>query len=224
MNRAIARLIVLVLVLFGLQSAVPQWVDQAAGSQLHRYFQVAGPTVEVTAIPFWEIASGKFQEVLVSLHRVKIRGLMISKATLDWQNGRVAFGEGGSRRLTVLSPGKIQIGLGISAGGIASELDHSGVIRQSQVEISRGQMGVAGVVRLDGRSLRLAVLGPLSVAPNHQALVFRPQAIDGLKLPGQSQILIFDLARLNLPLPDLSIQRIQLSSGMLRIWMTNRAK
>jgi hypothetical protein len=219
-NRLIGWLIVLVLMLFGLQWLVPQWVGGAAADWLATRLEAPKPTVEVSAVPFWQLASGRFQLLVIDAHDVKIKGVDIEGVKLSWVDGQVAL-DGHGQPVRVVKVGRLSGAVILSQQDLARLVDREGLLQDSVVHIERGTMRVAGQLSLVGHRMPLRVDGRLSIENGGEALWFTPQQLDGAAVPLTTTIHVLNLAQLKLPLA-VRLTGMTAGRGQLRLTFASR--
>ena len=220
MNRLLGWLIVFVVMVFGLQWLVPGWIGGASADWLGKAMKGPRPTIEVSAIPFWELASGKFQWVVIRGHDASFSGVVVKSFGLDWQDGQIGLGNHG-QPIRVIRVGHLKGHVNISAEEIARLVDERAILQHSTVSLASGAMTIAGVLALDGRRVHLAVRGPLVIADGGESVTFRPQELNQAKWPLTTTITVLKVSQLKLPV-RLALTRLQISHEGLSLSFQNR--
>ena len=220
MSRLIQILMGLVLLAGLLQWGVPRLVDGIAARQLERYDHGPRPVVSVSAMPFWELVSGRFQNLSIVAKNGSFHSFHVRRVRFDWKNGRVSVAALSRGQLTVLSPGHVTMTVVLSANNLSAFIAKQGTIGHARVVISPHQVGLKGQIQLAGATVPLNTLGTLEESANHQMLVFHPTSIDGLKLPVLTNVQLVNVSSLNLPW-HVTIQSVQLENNQLALTAGN---
>ncbi|POB09736.1 LmeA family phospholipid-binding protein [Sulfobacillus sp. hq2] len=214
MSRFIQVLAALVIILAGLQWGVPRWVSGKAAAAIARTDGGVAPSIALTAMPFWIIAQGRFQDVYVNAKGVTFDGLKVDQAIVNWQNGEVSVPALERNALVVKKPGRMSVTVVLDGPALGAFLATEGPIRDPVVTIASGVMTIQGKVSLGGVVLPLNTQGTLTVSPDKTAILFHPTSIDGIALPLLTDLQIFQISQLHLPV-QLVIQSVTLSDNQL---------
>lgn len=220
MNRLLSWAIVLVLGLFGLQWLVPGWVGGAASAWVAKHFHGPRATVEVSAIPFWQLASGHFQVLIVRAHDLTMNGVIVRAFELDWQNGHIGFG-GPGRPVRILNVGVLRGQVRIAGTEIARLVDQRGILSNSRVTLRGREMSIAGMIRLGKRVMGFALEGPLTVTQDGSTIIFHPQELDHAKLAFKTAMTVLNVSQLHLPVA-LRLTSVHIGAGTLTLGFRNR--
>lgn len=216
----IIRLLMVLVVVAGLsQAVVPNWL----GSELaHQLQKVSGPgsrdQVTVTAVPFWMLANGQFQDLHIQVRNWTAGPLPVAALDVNWQDGGVNTQDLVTQKaLVVARAGRMEAVLKVDGPGLEKFLARSGRISHPRVTVGSQYLTVAGRVSLNGLSGPINTQGTLSVAPNRRQLIFRPRSVDGLGLPFPANFVVFDVNQLNLPVA-LEITAVKLEPPYVVVW------
>lgn len=221
MNRLIRGLVLLVVVVGILQWFVPRWAGSLLAKEMGRYDHGPRPTVAVTAIPFWELFSGHFQDVYISARQAKLGSLAVASAHLNWANGGVSLGQLEKGHLSVTQPGHLTMTIQLTAASLSQFLAQEGTISSPKVSITPAGVAISGRLLLGGTYVPLDTKGPLTVSANHQQLVFHPTSIDGLHLPVLTDIQLLNLASMKQLPVSLRIEQVKLEANQLAVTVGN---
>lgn len=217
MNRLLTIAIALVAGVALLQWGVPQWTASYLATQAKTIDHGVKPQVAITAIPFWELAQGKFQDIYVKAKNVPLGPITSSETIINWQDGQVSVSNLLKRhRLVITHRGHIAVTIMIDGPAIASVLAKDGPIKNPHVTITPKALNVSGKVLLSGVYLPLTATGTLSVSSNRQQIIFHPTSVDGINLPLMTNVVILDLSKQKLPMP-MVIHKVTLLKGSVRI-------
>jgi hypothetical protein len=211
MSRLVLGLAGLVVAVGGLQWAVPRWTAQLLAQQLARVDGGAKPQIAIDAIPFWELAWGRFQDMYLRATDVQAGPVSLSEVQVNWENGQVNVRDLFHGRLAVQKSGQLAVRVAVSAHALDRVLQSAHTFMHPHVTIGRRTITIAGAVRVHKMTVPLVARGRLEISPNHQAVLFRPFEVDGLALPVVASVQLFSLQQLALPVA-LSIQRIRLAA------------
>lgn len=214
MSRFIQVLAAVVIVLGGLQWGVPRWVSSKAAAVMAKSDGGVTPVVEMTAIPFWIISQGRFQDVYVDARGATVDGLKVEQTIVNWQNGQVSVPALERDALVVQKPGRMAVTVVLDGPALSAFLAREGPVTNPEVTISSGVMTIKGQVALGGVTLPLNTQGTLSVSADKTAIVFHPTSIDGIQLPLLTDLQIFQITSLHLPV-RLAIQSVTLAKDQL---------
>ncbi len=220
MSRAIQGLVVIVLVIGLLQWFVPRWAGSLLARELGHYDHGPKPTVAVSAVPFWELAGGRFQDIYVSAREAELGSLVIQQLRLNWQNGGVALGSLEKGHLVVKEPGHLTLSIVLKDSALSAFLAKKGTLSNPRVVISPQGVELKGRILLGQSYVPLDTSGPLVESANHRQLIFHPTNIDGLKLPVLTDIQLLNLSTMKLPLA-LTIQNVHLERHQLAVTVGN---
>ncbi len=220
MNRLLAWAICLVVMVFGLQWMVPRWVGGAAAEWLGREWKSPKPLVEVSALPFWQLASGRFQVLFVRGRNAEVHGVVVRAFHLTWLHGQIGLDQQG-QPVRVKQVGALTGEVEVSLAELAHLLVQRGMMEHSTVSLEDGVLQIAGTLRVGGHSLGLTVRGPLRLAHHGASVVFSPEQLDGAKWPLTTTIIVFSLSELHLPIA-LELTRLSTTSTGLALGFRNR--
>lgn len=201
MRTVIRMLVGLVVLAAAAQLAVPT----ALAAQLARALQpLTGPasrdTVRLAAIPFWELASGQFQDLRITTVNGTAGPLRVAWFSADWRDGGVDPAAWFlDHRLVVTRPGRLSAQIRVDGAALAAILADSGRVADPTVTVQPDGIVVAGRVNLGALQGPVTMRGNLVIAPNGRQLLFVPTSVDGLRLPFGASIVVFDVSRLGLP-------------------------
>lgn len=221
MSRLIQGLVVVVLLAAIMQWFVPRWTGSELAAQLQHYDHGPKPVVNVTAIPFWQLASGQFQDVYVAANKASFGALAVQTIRLNWRHGGVSLAQLVKGHVRVTKVGLVTVSMVLDGAALAHFLAQEGKISNPTVTISPQGLKVQGRLMLGGVYVPLDTQGSLVVSSNHRQLIFHPTSIDGIHLPMLTDIQVLNLATLKLPVA-LAIQNIKLSQDRLEVTAGNR--
>lgn len=201
MSRLIRVLIVLVLLAGVLQWLVPKWAAGEIASQVARYDHSQRPVVSLTAIPFWELATGRFEDLYVDASNVNAGPLKVQSARLNWANGQISVPDLIKGRFAIVRPGHVDVRIRIDGAALAAVLAQHSPVQNAEVTITPQNVRIRGRILLGGVYLPLDATGTLVVSSDRRHLIFHPTVIDGINLPMMTDIEILDLTKLQLPVP-----------------------
>lgn len=208
----VIRILLGVVVLIGaLQWTVPQWIGGQISHRIASLDNGSPPHVAVTAMPFWELASGRFQDIYVRATNVTAGPMQIASAQLNWQNGQVGVAALMGGHLAIRKTGKIDIRIRLNEQALANFLATQGKMQHPQVTITPKNVQIKGRMLLGGVYVPMNTTGTLVVSNDRQKLIFHPTVIDGINLPMLTDIQLLDIKTLNLPVP-MVIQSVTLHS------------
>lgn len=220
MSRIIQVLMALVL-LAGLgQWLVPRWAGNLLAREVSRVDHGPRPSVAVSAMPFWELADGRFHDVSINASQVTVQNFVVQHVHLTWTNGAIALGPLEKGHLKVDKPGHLSMTAVLTGPALSRFIARQGSISNPQVAIKPSGVSLKGRIKLGGSSVPLDTRGTLVESQNHQALVFHPTSIDGLQLPVLTDVQLLNLSSLNLPMP-LKIQHVRLENNRLALTIGN---
>lgn len=220
MSRLIQGLVVVVLLVGLLQWLVPRWAGSLLAGELAHYDHGPKPTVAVSAVPFWDLLGGQFQDVYIDASKANLGGLTIQHARLNWANGGVSLGSLEKGKLVVTKPGRVTMTIRLTGAALSQFLAQKGNISNPQVTISPTEVAVHGRLLLGGVYVPLDTKGSLVESASHQQLIFHPTSIDGIQLPVLTDIQLLNLANMRLPI-RLTIQQVHLESNQLAVTVGN---
>lgn len=217
MSRLIRGLVIIVMLVGALQWAVPWFIARDLASELAHYDHGPKPAVVINAIPFWQLASGKFQDISVSAKSATVGPLAVSRADISWSNGQVSVAQLTRGHLKVEQEGQVRIQIQLDEKALSALLKKQGQVKDPEVTVKPGGVGIKGRLLLGGTYLPLNTQGTLVVSSDHKSLIFHPKSIDGLNLPLMTDMEIFSMDKLKLPLP-MEIQHVAMRPGALVIF------
>ncbi len=212
MSRLIQILIAAVIVMGGLQWLVPRVAGSLLAHQLGRLDHGPKPMVAVQAVPFWALFSGRFQDIGVNAQNADLKALNVQHIRMNWSNGKVSMGSLEKGKLLIEKPGRFRATVVVTGTALSQFLAKKGRIMHPKVTIAPSGVSMSGRIQLGGTTVPLDTKGSLVRSSNHQALIFHPTSIDGLNLPVLTDVQLFNLNTLHLPMP-IGILRIRLESG-----------
>lgn len=212
MSRLLWLIGVLAALAAGGQAVVPPLVDQALARSIT---PLTGPAsvnqVQVTAVPFWTLAAGRFQDLTVTGRGWQAGPLKLSSVGVDWQDGAVNVADLLRRRqLVPSSEGHMRVRIAVDGPALAHLLEKSGRVTDVVVNVRRDYVELSGTVRLNGLSGRVTAEGTLDVSPNKRQILFHPTQVDGVGLPFRTSLPIFSLDQVELPV-TLELTSVRLS-------------
>lgn len=220
MSRLVPVLIAIILAVGALQWGVPRLAASLVARQLARVDHGPKPAVAIEAVPFWELFSGHFSDVTVTARNADLKSLTIRRIHLTWTNGQVSLSSLKSGQVSVARPGRLTMTAVITGPALSQFLAKEGSISHPEVVIKPSGVALKGQIALGGAEVPLDTQGSLVESSNHQALVFHPTSIDGLNLPVLTDVQLFNLTRLKMPV-HLSIHKVQLESNQLVLTVGN---
>ncbi|MCL8208154.1 MAG: DUF2993 domain-containing protein [Actinomycetia bacterium] len=200
--RTVFRVLVgLVVLVAAAQLVVP---TALAGELAQALEPLTGPgsrdTVKLAAIPFWELASGRFQDLQVTTVNGSAGPLKVAWFSADWQDGGVDPAAWfGRHQLVVTRTGRLTAQIRVDGAALAAILADSGRVTDPTVTVRPDGLVVAGRVNLGALQGPVTMRGNLVIAPNGRQLLFVPTSVDGYALPFGASIVVFDVSRLGLP-------------------------
>lgn len=201
MSRTIQVLVVAVLLLAGLQWFLPRWVANQMAAQIAVFDHGPKPNVALTAIPFWYLLEGNFQDLYVSAHQVTVGPVELASVQVDWQNGGLSTSALTHQQLKVTRVGKVALTITVDETALAKFLAQQGKFQNPTVHIQPSGVAITGRVLLGGVYIPLDTQGNLVVSPDKKSLIFHPTSIDGVHLPVVTDVQIFNVNSLKLPVP-----------------------
>lgn len=217
MSRMLQALLVLALLLAGLQWGIPRWVGQQVARQLAQVDGGVTPTVEVTAIPFWTLASGRFQDLYINARQLTLAGVAVQGVTMNWADGQVSMAGLLHHQLDIKRPGHVSLQVALSGTSLSHVLAQGHTLASPSVTIRPSGITVSGRILVGGVYFPLTATGNLFVSPNQEQLIFRATQIDGIHLPVLTEMQLVNLANLKLPLPLAIDQVTETSSNTIVI-------
>jgi hypothetical protein len=190
-----------VVVLAGLQWAVPRWAASQIASRIAGQDGGVKPKVGITAMPFWILAHGQFQDLYIKAGTVHIDGVMVSQAALDWQNGQISLPALSHNKLVVQKQGHVKARIMFDDAALSKFLADQGIVQSPSVSLTPGVMTIRGRLTLGQLNVPLNAKGTLSVSSDKKAILFHPTNFDGIQLPVLTDLQIFQIDSLHLPLP-----------------------
>ncbi|MCY0879222.1 MAG: LmeA family phospholipid-binding protein [Firmicutes bacterium] len=221
MSRAIQALVVLAVLAGILQWFVPRWTARALASAMARYVGGRPPSVTLTAVPFWELASGRFQELVVGMHSATLDGLSVHAARLVWSDGAVSVRALTHGRVVITRPGHLTVSVSLTDANLSALLTREQALSDPSVSVTQGAIALRGRLNLGHEVVPLDAVGALSESANHETLIYHPEEIDGLRVPLLTNVSLVNLKSLPLPVP-LYIEQVTLSPGQLELTVGNR--
>ncbi len=214
MSGTIKVLVVAILLLAGLQWYVPRWVSNQMATQIAAFDHGPKPSVFVTAIPFWGLLQGRFQDLYVNARQVNLGPVALQSVQVDWQNGGLSPKALTADKIKVTRVGKVLLTITVDEAALATFLAHQGKFQNPTVHIARTGIAITGRVLLGGVYIPLDTQGSLIVSKDKKALIFHPTSIDGVQLPVVTDVEIFNVNSLKLPVP-MAIQSVRLVPGAI---------
>ena len=190
-----------VVVLAGLQWGVPKWAAGQIASQIARRDGGVKPNVEVAALPFWILAQGQFQDLYVKASGMHVGGVKFSQAVVNWQNGQLSLSALANNKLVVEKKGQVKAHIIFDNAALSVFLAPRGIVQNPSVSLTPGVMTIHGRLSLGQLNVPLNAKGTLSVSSDKKAILFHPTAFDGIQVPLLTDLEIFQIDSLNLPLP-----------------------
>jgi hypothetical protein len=216
MNRVIQVLVLAVLALVGLQWYVPRWVSSKVATQIMALDHGTRPQVEVTAIPFWYLLQGTFQDLYVNAQHVAVGPLTVADAQLNWEQGGLSVQALLHHRLSITRRGHMTVSITVDEAALAKFLAQQGKFQNPTVGIDPTGLTIGGKVLLGGVYVPLNTRGTLVVSSDRKSIIFHPTSIDGIQLPMVTDIEIFNVNAIKLPV-NLVIQSVTLQKGSMEV-------
>nr|WP_275107228.1 DUF2993 domain-containing protein [Sulfobacillus harzensis] len=205
-----------------MQWFVPRWTGSLLTREIGRYDHGPKPQVAVSAVPFWDLFGGHFQDIYINAHDLELSSaLTVQHAQLNWQNGTVSLGSLEKGKLKVTNPGHATMSIELTAAELSTFLAHEGTIAHPTVSISPSGVALSGRLLLGGSYVPLDTKGSLSVSSSRQQLIFHPTSIDGLNLPVLTDIQLLNLATMKALPMSLKIEHVQLENQRLVLTVGN---
>jgi hypothetical protein len=219
-SRLLWLLALLAAVIAAGQVAVPGLVGQSLGRALAR---VTGPgsrdRVEVVAVPFWMLAEGRFQALSWQVTGWHVGPLTVRTVHVDWSDGGINVPDlVRDRSLVITNLGRMSIRMAVDGPALARLLAASGRIHHPVVTVGSRDITLAGDVSLNGLNGHVTARGTLAVSPDGRRILFRPVSVDGIGLPFPAEFVVFDVSRLNVPVP-LVIRALRLEPPSVVVWL-----
>ncbi len=216
MSRFIKILLAVIVVAVGLQWYAPQYVASRAATAIAKVDGGVTPHVELTALPFWMLLQGKFQQAHLNVHGVSVEGMRIDTATLNWDNGQISVDALSHDKLDIVKAGQMTGTVVLGARALSAFLERQGAVTNPVVTMAAGVMTIKGQFVLGGVNLPLDAQGTLSIASGKQAIILHPTSVDGIDLPVLTNMEIFQVSSLHLPV-TLQIDSIHMANNQLVI-------
>ncbi len=201
MSRFILVVATAVVIFGGLQWSVPRWAAMQLAKQIATQDGGVKPNVEIAAMPFWILAQGQFQAVYIKADNVRADGMMVSQAIVNWQGGKVSVSALSHKQLVVEKAGRVKVEIVLDGPALSAFLAQQGPIQNPKVTISRGVMTIQGQLLIGQLRVPLDAKGTLSVSADKKSIIFHPTSVDGLHLPVLTDLQIFQIDSLKLPVP-----------------------
>lgn len=214
MSRLIQFLVGIVILVAIMQWAVPRWAANQISRQIALRDHGAPTHVAVTAIPFWELASGQFQDIYINAKKVAAGPMTISSARMNWANGQLSVASLLKGQVKVVKTGRLSVTIQIDGAALSRFLAQEGKIRNAHVTITPNGVRIQGSMFLGGVSVPLDTTGNLIVSQDKKHLIFHPTSIDGINLPMMTDIEILNLNTMTLPVP-MVIRSVQLKPDLI---------
>ncbi|MDA8193963.1 MAG: LmeA family phospholipid-binding protein [Thermaerobacter sp.] len=210
MSRVVRLLVALVMMVGILQWVVPQWAAAQISRRVAALDQGKRPQVTLAAIPFWELASGRFQDLFMKSQAIRLGPIEVASAQLNWQNGQVAVASLMKGRLAIVKSGRVSMSIRLNGQALADFLAKQGKIQNTRVTVTTRDVRIQGRMTLAGVDVPVDTTGTILISADRSRLIFHPTVIDGINLPMMTDVQILDLSTLNLPLP-LAIRSVVLA-------------
>ena len=220
MSRLIQILIAVVVVIGALQWFVPRWAAGLMGRQLAHLDHGARPIVAISAVPFWRLFQGRFQDLVITADNADIKSLAVKRVHLIWINGGLALSALEHGHIRVSHPGRLTVTAEVTAAALSHFLAREGTVSHPSVAITPKGVSLKGQIQLGGTVVPLDTRGPLNESANPRSLIYHPTSIDGLNLPVLTNVQLFNLSSMKLPL-QLSIERVQLENNVMALTIGN---
>lgn len=183
------------------QVVVPNAAAQALGGRLQQMTGAQGDAVSLTAIPFWILWQGQFQDVTMQARQWPLGSLLVSSIQVNWQNGGVNVADLlDHQTLVVTRAGQMDVTLKMDGPALAQFLRRDGRIKNPHVTIASDALTLSGTLQLQGFSGQITTRGRLAVSKDQRQILFQPSSVDGFGLPFPANIVIFNVDQMNLPL------------------------
>ena len=157
--------------------------------------------VQVTAIPFWQMASGRFQAMELRAHNVRVAGVLVDAISVRWTKGQIRLTRRSPFGFRVVRAGTVTGSVVMGGSALAGLFDQTGIMQGTRVRIANRELAVSGVLRLDGRRLPVDVRGGLRLVPGQGGRVlFYPRSVNGRQLPGTVMLSLFAMSQMRLPM------------------------
>lgn len=156
------------------QGAVSAAADRVAAAALTQ--SLGGEArVTVTALPFWQLARGRFQHLTVTAQNLRTGTLDIRALRADWRDGsvRMAALRAGRPMADWLGGGRLTVHLTLTPRALLDALPPTGALRITRLGLRPPGAWVDGRVALGELHLEFRALGTLRVIDGGDVLVFR---------------------------------------------------
>lgn len=214
MSRFILMIIGAVVVLAGLQWIVPKWAAGQVASQIASRDGGVKPQVEIAALPFWILAQGQFQDLYIKASGLRVDGITLSQAQVNWQNGQVSLSALSRKKLDVQKTGHVRAHIVLDGAALSAFLAQQGAVKDPSVSLTPGVVSIRGRLTLGQLNVPLNARGTLSVSSDKKAILFHATSFDGIQLPLLADSQIFQIDSLNLPVP-MVIQSVDIRQNQL---------
>jgi hypothetical protein len=136
-------------------------------------------TATVVALPFWQLAQGRFQHL--SVRGVDVRGgrLAIAQMRADWRDGRVDVRalEAGRPLRSWVRGGRLVVRLTLGPAALVRALPRTGTLTVTRLSLAPPGVRVYGRLRFDGLDLPFRAFGEPRVVDAGNVLVFLVTAV-----------------------------------------------
>ena len=131
--------------------------------------------VSVTALPFWELAQGRFQHFSVTARDVRDGSLSIARLDAEWSDGSVRMADlrAGRPMQKWVGGGRLDVHLFIRPDALLAALPPTGSLKITALELQPPGAWVVGRVRFGELDLPFRALGSPEVIDGGAVLVFR---------------------------------------------------
>lgn len=131
--------------------------------------------VSVSALPFWQLAQGRFQHFSVTARDVRDGSLSIARLDAQWTDGSVRMAQlrAGQPMQKWVGGGRLDVHLFIHPDALLAALPPTGSLKITALELKPPGAWVVGRVRFGELSLPFRALGTPEVIDGGDVLVFR---------------------------------------------------
>lgn len=192
-HRALGWIVWPIVLLAGLYllaaSYAPSLVDQAVARAVSK--QIGSPvSAQVTSVPFWEVAYGRFNRLQVRAARISLQGITVTNADLVWRNGQVDVSALEKGKLRILRRGTLTLSATIPQDVVESSLTSAvrpylpagATVTLPQVVVRSAGVSLDGSVNVLGVSIPYRLDGVLEIAAKGDSLDFQTRSLNGSAL------------------------------------------
>jgi len=131
-------------------------------------------TARISALPFWQLAAGRFEHLTVAGQNLRSGDLAIAQMRAEWAHGRVDMAalEAGRPIADWLSGGRLTVTLVLGASALRRAAPHRGTLSVTAIRLEPPDVRVTGRLRFDGLDLPFRATGRPDVVDGGDVLVF----------------------------------------------------